>query len=65
MRQLMERGMPVSQRVANAMGGFNVQRFRLAAVLWLVDNNYPLREFETPAFRAMIEFTNPEAAAAL
>jgi hypothetical protein len=47
------------------MGGFNVQRFRLAAVLWLVVNNNPLREFETPAFCAMIEFANPEAAAAL
>ena len=65
MRQAIERGIPISQRVATAIGGFNIQRFRLAAVLWLVDNNYSLREFETPAFRAMMEFTNPEAAAAL
>jgi hypothetical protein len=65
MRQVIERGVPVSQRVANAIGGFNVQRFQPAAVLWLVDNNHSLHEFETPAFRAMIEFANPEAAAAL
>jgi hypothetical protein len=63
--QMLSSGVEVSQAAANAMGGFNVQRFRLAAVLWLVDNNHPLREFETPAFRAMIEFANPEAAAAL
>jgi hypothetical protein len=34
-------------------------------VLWLVENNRPLREFETPAFRSMIRFANPEAEAAL
>lgn len=32
---------------------------------WLIENSHPLREFETPAFRAMIEFANPEAARAL
>jgi hypothetical protein len=62
---MLASGVGVAQGAANAMGNFNVQRFRLAAVLWLVDNNHPLREFETPAFRAMIEFANPEAAAAL
>jgi hypothetical protein len=55
----------VPQEAANALGNFNVQGFRLAAVLWLVDNNHPLREFTTSAFRAMIEFANPEAEAAL
>jgi hypothetical protein len=63
--QMLASGVRVAQGAANAMGNFNVQRFRLAAVLWLVDNNHLLREFETPAFRAMIEFANPEAAAAL
>ena len=32
---------------------------------WLVENNRPLREFETPAFREMIRFANPMAEAAL
>jgi hypothetical protein len=63
--QMLAAGVEVEQSAANAIGNFNVQRFRLAAVLWLVDNNHPLREFETPAFRAMIEFANPEAEAAL
>lgn len=63
--QMLSSSVEVSQAAANAIGGFNVQRFRLAAVLWLVDNNHPLREFETPAFRSMIKFANPEAAAAL
>lgn len=53
------------QEVASTLGNFNVQRFGLAAVLWLVNNNHPLRELETPAFRVMIEFVNLEAEAAL
>ena len=32
---------------------------------WLIDNNHALREFETPAFREMIAYANPEAAEAL
>ncbi|KAF2188732.1 hypothetical protein K469DRAFT_737472 [Zopfia rhizophila CBS 207.26] len=51
--------------VGNAMGHFNVQAFRLGIVSWLVKNNHPLRELETPAFRAMIEEANPEALDAL
>jgi hypothetical protein len=31
----------------------------------LVENNHPLREFETPAFKRLIEAANPQAAAAL
>jgi hypothetical protein len=63
--QLLASGVEVGQAAANAMGNFNVQRFRLAAVLWLVDNNHLLREFENSAFRTMIEFANPEAEVAL
>lgn len=37
----------------------------MAAVEWLVDCNIPLRRFEEPSFRQMIEFANPEAARAL
>ena len=58
-------GVKVPQSVANELGNFDVQRFQYAAVTWLVNNNYPLREFETPAFRQIIEFANPEAADAL
>jgi hypothetical protein len=42
-----------------------VQAFRLTAVSWLVENNHPLREFETPAFKALIAAANPEAAVSL
>jgi hypothetical protein len=58
-------GVKVSQSVANEIGHFNVQRFRLAAVKWLVDNNIPLSQFGQPNFREMIKFANPEAEAAL
>jgi hypothetical protein len=63
--QLVEAGIRVPQRVANAVGGFDCQRFRLAAVLWLVENNHPLSEFTSASFREMMELANPEAAAAL
>jgi hypothetical protein len=55
----------VLQRVANELAGFNTQRFRLAAVAWLVENNHPLSEFEAPAFRRLIAAANPQAEAAL
>jgi hypothetical protein len=55
----------VSQKVANELAGFNTQRFRLAAVSWLVENNHPLSEFETPAFRRLLEAANPLAERAL
>ncbi|RYN15484.1 hypothetical protein AA0113_g12563 [Alternaria arborescens] len=65
LKMMAASGVKVPQSVANELGNFDVQRFRYAAVTWLVDNNHPLREFETPAFRQMIEFANPEAADAL
>ncbi|KNG44306.1 hat domain-containing protein [Stemphylium lycopersici] len=64
-RQMFTMGKPLSQDQANAMGNFDAQGFRMAAVAWLIENNHPLREFETPAFRSMMEFANPEAARAL
>ncbi|KAI1560945.1 hypothetical protein PtrEW13061_012239, partial [Pyrenophora tritici-repentis] len=57
--------LPRGQTTLKIMTKGGVDRFRYAAVTWLVDNNHPLREFETPAFRQMIEFANPEAADAL
>ncbi len=65
LRMITDSGVKVPQVVANELGNFDVQRFRYAAVTWLVDNNHPLREYETPAFRQMIEFANPDAADAL
>jgi hypothetical protein len=59
------KGVVVSQEVANAVGNFDVAGFRYAAVSWLIDNNHPLREFETQSFRDMIAYANPEAAEAL
>jgi hypothetical protein len=58
-------GLHLSQGAANTLGNFDIQGFRYAAVSWLIDNNHPLREFETPAFREMIAYANPEAAEAL
>ncbi|KAJ6191962.1 hypothetical protein J3E72DRAFT_175782, partial [Bipolaris maydis] len=58
-------GVEISQEIANKLGNFNVQAFRYAAVTWLVENNHPLYELETPAFRSMISFANPEAEDAL
>jgi hypothetical protein len=55
----------VSQAVANKLSGFNTQRFRLAAVGWLVENNHPLSEFKSLAFRRLIAMASPEAEAAL
>lgn len=55
----------VSQDVTNELAGFDIQKFRLAAVSWLVENNHPLKEFETPAFRQLIAAANPQAETAL
>jgi hypothetical protein len=58
-------GNRVSQTVANKLSGFNIQRFRLAAVGWLVESNLPLSTFESPAFQQLISTANPQAEAAL
>ncbi|KAF1936074.1 hypothetical protein EJ02DRAFT_482327 [Clathrospora elynae] len=47
---LIDGTLPVSQAVANKLGGFSIQRFRLAAVGWLIENNHPISEFESLAF---------------
>jgi hypothetical protein len=43
-RVLKESKLQVSQAVANEFSGFNTQRFKLAAVGWLIKNNHPLSE---------------------
>jgi hypothetical protein len=62
---MFDAGIAVSQAVANELSNFSIQRFRLAAVGWLVDNNHPISEFEKPAFRSMIAAANQHAGAAL
>jgi hypothetical protein len=64
-KQIIAASVKVPQDVANELGGFDQQRFRLVAVMWLVDNNHPLREFRSPSFREMMELANPAALAAL
>lgn len=65
LRQAFEAGVEVSQDAANAMGNFNIQQFRQATVLCLLDNNLPMELLARPSFREMINFANPEAEAAL
>lgn len=61
---LTRKGVEVSQAVANEMA-FQSDEFRRVAIQWLIDGNHPLREFESPAFRAMIYAANPLAEEAL
>ena len=63
LERVLKTGCP--QAVANALGGFNIQEFRLAAVTWLVENNLPLSQFESPSFRTMIQLASVEAERAL
>jgi hypothetical protein len=64
-RMLQQNSSKVSQTAANKLLGFNTQRFRIAAVSWLVKNHYPLSKFKSPAFRRLITAANPQAEAAL
>jgi hypothetical protein len=65
LRQAFEDGIEVSQRAVNAMGNFNIQRFRQTAVLCLLDSNLPMELLSPPSFREMINLANLEAEAAL
>ena len=64
-RVLKDGNFQVSQAVANELSSFNIQRFRLAAVGWLVKNNYLLSKFKLMAFQRLIAIASPEAEAAL
>jgi len=64
-RVLKDSKIRVSQAVANEFSGFNTQRFRLAAVGWLVENNHLLSKFKSLAFRRLIAMASLEAEAAL
>lgn len=63
LRRMLLAGIEVSQAVTNELNNFSIQRFRLAAVGWIVDCNHPISEFENPAFRQMIATANPQAEA--
>jgi hypothetical protein len=65
LRQAFDAGLEMPQPTANALGNFDVQGFRVATVMWLVNQNYPLSELTAPGFREMISFANLEAEAAL
>ncbi|RAQ98639.1 HAT domain-containing protein [Stemphylium lycopersici] len=58
-------GIEMPQPTANALGNFDIQGFRVATVMWLVNQNHPLSELMAPDFRETIRFANPEAEAAL
>lgn len=61
---LQRNGVEVSQAIANKLT-FNLNTFRRVAIQWLIEGNHPVREFESPAFRAMIAMANPLAEEAL
>jgi hypothetical protein len=63
--QIVAEGVLVPQEVVTALGSFNQQRFRVAAVMWLVEGNHPLRELRSPSFQEIIALANPAAAEAL
>lgn len=65
LRQALDAGLEMPQPTANALGNFDVQGFRVATVMWLVNQNHPLSELMAPDFREVIRFANPEAEAAL
>jgi hypothetical protein len=52
-------------RLGNPINPTDQQRFRLAAMMWLVENNHALGEFSSSSFREMMELANPAAAVAL
>lgn len=55
LRQVINDGkISISQDIANKLGCVKTHSFWLAAVSWLVQNNHPLREFETPAFLQLL-----------
>ncbi|KAI1522449.1 Dimer-Tnp-hAT domain containing protein, partial [Pyrenophora tritici-repentis] len=65
LRQAFDAGLEMPQPTANALGNFDAQCFRVATVMWLVNQNHPVSELTAPGFREMIRFANPEAEAAL
>lgn len=60
--ELLQEKHSVSQKLANDfIDRFDAKDFKQAVIDWITANNHPLREIETPAFRAMIGAANPDA----
>jgi hypothetical protein len=65
LREVLAGGFEVSQATANAMGNFDIQRFRYAVVLWLLDNNLPMELISRASTRDLFRIANGEAESAL
>jgi hypothetical protein len=65
LRAAMSTGFEISQATANAMGSFDVQRFRHALVLWLLDNNLPMELISKAITRELFKLINGEVERAL
>jgi hypothetical protein len=65
LRAAMSAGFEISQATANAMGSFDVQRFRHALVLWLLDNNLPMELISKATTRELFKLINGEVERAL
>jgi hypothetical protein len=64
-RAILNGNLNLNQKLVGQPSDFNIHAFRAAAVTWLLENNHPLREFETSAFCSMLKAANPDAARAL
>jgi hypothetical protein len=65
LREVLAGGFEVPQSTANAMGNFDVQRFRHAVVLWLLDNNLPMELISRASTRDLFRIVSREAEGAL
>jgi hypothetical protein len=65
LRQALNGSFKVSQSAANAIGNFNVQRFRYVLVLWLLDNNLPIELINRASTRELFKLASMEAEGAL
>jgi hypothetical protein len=65
LRAAMSAGFEILQATANAIGSFDVQRFRHALVLWLLDNNLPMELISKAIMRELFKLINREVERAL
>ncbi|KAI1560923.1 hypothetical protein PtrEW7m1_011398 [Pyrenophora tritici-repentis] len=65
LREVLAGGFEVPQATANAMGNFDIQRFRYAVVLWLLDNNLLMELISRASTRDLFRIANGEAESAL
>jgi hypothetical protein len=65
LREALAGGFVMPQATANAIGNFDIQRFRYAVVLWLLDNNLPIEFISRASTRDLFRIANGEAESAL